>query len=216
MNDYVKPSIAAKHFGVSVQRIRAWELDGKIDCIRVGPGGHRRYNIQSLKNSSTSAIQSSATIELESSNSNSESYCYCRVSSSKQKDDLVRQQTHLQSIYPTHKVITDIGSGLNFKRKGLLTLLEKATSGLVKEIVVAHRDRLCRFGFDLILWILNKHKVKLVVLSDDKLSPDEELSNDLLSIIHVFSCRANGKRKYVRKQVKESSEEENEDSSEGG
>jgi predicted site-specific integrase-resolvase len=102
----------------------------------------------------------------------------------------------MQEKYPEHEILWDIGSGINFKRKQLLWLLEQSTLGNVKEVVVAHRDRLCRFGFELIEWFFHKHNVKLVVLDDSKSSPQQELVTDLLSIITVFSRRIHGLRKY--------------------
>src|SRR5690606_21019018 len=111
------------------------------------------------------------------------SFCYCRVSSHKQKDDLDRQKEFMRKQYPNHEIVFDIGSGINFKRKQFLWLLEQASIGNVKEVVVAHRDRLCRFGFELIEWFFTKHNVKLMVLDDSKSSPQQELVTDLLSII---------------------------------
>jgi predicted site-specific integrase-resolvase len=107
--------------------------------------------------------------------------------------------------YPEHELIEDIGSGLNFKRKGFNSLLELILQGKVSEVVVAHKDRLCRFGFELIESIASKNNCTIVVLDDSKLSPQAELVQDLLSIIHVFSCRIYGLRKYNRK-IKEDSD----------
>jgi predicted site-specific integrase-resolvase len=91
----------------------------------------------------------------------------------------------------------DIGSGLNFKRKGLVSLLHDVADGRVEEIVVASRDRMARFGFELIEWICNKYATKLVVLEqNDDTSPESELATDLMSIINVFCCRRNGRRRY--------------------
>jgi predicted site-specific integrase-resolvase len=129
-------------------------------------------------------------------------FIYARVSSRSQKDDLNSQIEHLKTRYPNHELIEDVGSGLNFKRKGFNALLELILSGHVSEIVVAHRDRLCRFGFEFIESIAKKFNCRIVVLDESKLSPQAELVNDLLSIIHVFSCRLCGLRKYSR-QIKE-------------
>ena len=126
------------------------------------------------------------------------------VSSHKQKDDLGRQKQYMQERFPEHIVLSDVGSGLNFKRKNFLFILEQAGIGNVKEVVVAHRDRLCRFGFELVEWFFSKNDVKLVVLNDSKSSPQQELVEDLLSIITVFSCRVHGLRKYSN-QIKEDS-----------
>jgi len=170
---------AVKHLGVCANTLRKWADDGKIKYIR-NPSGQRLYDVSSIEHSSSTC----------------QPFCYCRVSSHKQKDDLERQKKFMQERYPDHKIISDVGSGINFKRKGLQFLLEQSTLGNVKEVVVAHRDRLCRFGFELIEWIFSKYNVKLVVLDDSKSSPQAELVSDILSILTVFSCRVHGLRKY--------------------
>ena len=116
-------------------------------------------------------------------------------------DDLERQKCYFKSRYPDHKLVTDIGSGLNWKRKGLKTILDLAMQGNISEVVVAHRDRLCRFAFELLEWILLRCEVQLVVLNGPKgQSSDSELADDILSIVHVYSCRQMGKRRYSHKK----------------
>lgn len=106
----------------------------------------------------------------------------------------------MQEKFPNAEIIKDIGSGLNFKRKGLKAILERAIRGDSINLYVAHKDRLCRFGFDLIDWIIKRSSGKIVVLDQTVLSPEVELTRDLLHILHVFSCRMHGLRNY-RKQV---------------
>ena len=108
-----------------------------------------------------------------------ECFVYARVSSPKQKEDLERQKQYL---------ISDISSSINFKRSGLRSLLERSSRGLVKEVVVAHRDRLCRFAFDLIEFIFHLNSTRLVVLSNDNSTDEWELSQDVLAINTVFIC----------------------------
>jgi predicted site-specific integrase-resolvase len=130
------------------------------------------------------------------------------VSSNGQKEDLKRQVSKMQEEYPNHRIITDIGSGINFKRPGLRTILELTFARQLKEIVVSYRDRLCRFAFELLEWIFLQHGVKLVVLdSNMDSSTNSELADDLLAIVNVFNCRVNGRRKYKTK--KESKDREN-------
>ena len=231
MDEFIKGSDAAKHFGVSQSILRQWDKDGIIKCIRTkADTGQRRYNINSFKDPSTTRTIDGSEDNKEGIKGNSisiqnkgsrisnniidprKSYCYCRVSSRKQIDDLQRQEQYIQSLYPEFEIIKDIGSGLNFKRKGLITLLENSAKGFVKEVVVAHKERLCRFGFELLEWFFSFYKVKLVILEQDRMSADEELSKDILAIIHVFSCRANGRRKYKKKEKTELSEEKDEES----
>ncbi len=154
-----------------------------INCIRT-KSGQRRYDVDSYIGKSTD----STTI------------CYCRVSSHKQRDDLERQVEFLRNQYPTAEFVKDIGSGLNFKRKGLKTILERAMSGINITLVVAHRDRLARFGIELIRQVIEQSGGKLVVLEETLLSPEQELTNDLRNIVRVFSARMRGLRSY-KKQI---------------
>ncbi len=128
---------------------------------------------------------------------------YCRISSKKQSDDLERQIEYCRSKFPDHELLSDIASGINFKRKNLQAILERAMQGNLKEVVVAHKDRLCRFGFDLIESIFKLTNTKLIVLNQDnectKPSTEQELAEDLLSIVHIYSCRQMGKRRYIQK-----------------
>ena len=128
---------------------------------------------------------------------------YCRVSSHKQQDDLVNQKKALEifcqnSGNAVDEVIVDIGSGLNYKRKGFLSLLERVEKGEIKQIIVAHKDRLVRFGFEWIEHFCQQHGVKIVLMQQESLSPKEEMVKDLLSIVHTFSCRLYGLRSYKR------------------
>ena len=126
--------------------------------------------------------------------------CYARVYGRGQKSDLQNQINYLKTKYPTYEIISDYGSGLNYKRKGLQTILDLAYKGELGEIVVTYKDRLCRFGFELFEYILEKQcNAKIVVHCQGSTSPEAELSTDLLSIITVFSARMHGLRKYKSK-----------------
>jgi len=121
------------------------------------------------------------------------------VSSYKQKDDLDRQIEFMSIRFPEAEVVKDIGSDINFKRKGLKTILESAINGDKLKLVVAHKDRLCRFGFELIEWIIKRNHGEILVLSKSELSPQTELTQDLLTILRVFSCKMHGLRSYKDK-----------------
>ena len=175
---YVKCGIAARQLGVHVNTLRNWANEGKVKTIRT-PGNHRLYAVESLIKEH-----------------DAETICYCRVSSPKQRDDLERQAAYMREKYPNAVIVCDIGSGLNFKRKGLRSILERLLCGDVIEIVVAHRDRLARPGFDFIQFITKRNGGKIVVLDGDSHSPEEELTKDPLTILHVFSCRIRRLRKY--------------------
>ncbi|MGB5600112.1 MAG: IS607 family transposase [Thiothrix litoralis] len=181
---YIKGKEACGRLGVCMNTLRKMADDGRIETIRVS--GQRRYNVDVY----LGLQQRQSTI------------CYCRVSSHKQRDDLERQVAFMQERYPQAEVVKDIGSGINFKRKGLKTILERAMHGDKLLLVVAHRDRLARFGVELIKQVIEFNGGQLVVLSEDSLSPPEELTKDLLNIIHAFSYRMPGLRHY-KKQVSE-------------
>lgn len=183
---YVKPKTARKHLGISNDTLKKWGDSGKIPTRKL-PSGHRLYNIQSFFT--------------EENSEQPKNYIYCRVSSSKQKEDLQRQVQVLREKYPDHTVVQEIASGINFKRKGLNKIMAKAIQGEVKEIVVAYKDRLCRIAWDHFEWLFNKLGVRIVVDNNQLQSKHEELTDDLLSIIHVFSCRHYGARRSRRKKT---------------
>ena len=202
---YLKSSEAAKHFGVCQNTIRQWDKQGFIKVIRVNglPNGHRRYDISSFSGiaekthqSTNSSVNINNDKQLQSTKSLGA--IYCRVSSGHQKDDLQRQINSLSSIYPKYAIFKDIASGINFKRQGFLKIIKGVIDRDIKEIVVAHKDRFTRFAFDLVEWIFEQYGAAITVLDKSTFkTPEQELADDLLSIVHVFSCRQNGRRKYL-------------------
>ena len=190
---FYKIGDVAKQFGVSHSALRTWANEGKIKTSRT-PGGQRLFDISSINTfdiaKATPAQERSVVL-------------YSRVSSAKQKDDLLRQQMYLKDNLPDQyagsklQEVHDIGSGLNFKRPGLLRILGLVKEGLVSTVVVASRDRLARFGYDLIEWMLTEFGARLLVLDTDDGAPEEELGKDLMSIVQVYCCRWNGKRRYA-------------------
>jgi predicted site-specific integrase-resolvase len=125
---------------------------------------------------------------------------YARVSSIQQKNDLERQIKVLKTKYPTYELITDIGSGINMKRRGLLKIINNSIKGRVEEIVIVHRDRLCRFGYELIKYLVKEYSNgKITVLAEEnKKEPKEELVDDILQIMNIFVAKINGMRKYKK------------------
>ena len=127
--------------------------------------------------------------------------CYCRVSSYGQKPYLIRQIEYMKEKYPHYEIIKDIGSGLNFKRRGFKQIIKYAINGEISELVIAYKDRLCRFGYEILEDLINEYsKGKIIILNRVDLSPTEEMTRDLVSIINIFSARINGLRKY-KKQI---------------
>ena len=185
---------AARITGLSYQTIRKLGDQQKIQCFKTPQGGHRRFNKQDLERFCGSSINRLQITEGEKCN-----FIYTRVSSKKQLDDLSRQIEYIQqrTEYASYTVISDVASGINFKRKGLQTILDSCIQGTIGEVVVAHRDRLSRFGFDLIKLITEKAGGSITVLDDEQnKSTEQELAEDLLSIVHIYSCRQMGKRSY--------------------
>ena len=171
---YLKTKEAAQFFNVSPNTIRSWEKRGLIKVIRTNKSmqfGHRRYDISSYNN-----VKIENTSISNINNKQFKNVCYCRVSSKHQSDDLERQIAFMQQQFPNHEIIKDIESGINFKRPGLLKIITASLNGELNEIVVAHKDRLTRFAFDLLEWLFKQHNTKLVVL-DNRIfkSPEQEL-----------------------------------------
>jgi len=189
-NNYLSPKKTCEILGVYYKTLYKWEKDGKIDVIRT-PGGKRFYNVEKYIRENININQNSKErIKI----------CYCRVSTYNQKDDLVRQITYMKIKYPTHIIIKDIGSALNFKRKGLKKIIDYAINGEIGELVIAYKDRLCRFGYELIEYLINEYSNgKIIILNQENMSPTEEMPKDLVSIINIFSARINGLRKYSKK-----------------
>jgi predicted site-specific integrase-resolvase len=205
MNDeYVTGSTAREMLKITAETLRSWDKKGKIGAIKT-PSGQRRYNLKDIND----------ILGIAPSFKQKRKICYCRVSSKKQMDDLERQKDFFRQEYPNHELVTDIGSGINWKRKGLKTILEQSMLGNIEELVVAHRDRLCRFPFELIQFIFETNNVKLMVLDTTTgESGNSELADDILSIIHIYSCRSMGKRRYKSKKDKDLPESESEEDTE--
>jgi excisionase family DNA binding protein len=210
MNDqkqkrFVTVGEAARLTGLDIQTIRKMADQASIGSYKT-PAGQRRLDIQSIQEFCSNAVH-----DKEKPIVQKENFIYARVSSKKQVDDLYRQVEYLKRPeYSSYRVITDIASGINFKRKGLSTLLETCLQGNIGELVVAHRDRLCRFGFELIEQLVCKAGGSIIVLdnSNDHKTSEQELTEDLLSIIHVFSCRQMGKRSYASRKAKNTEDQD--------
>ena len=183
---YVNTRKAVALLGVHPNTLRKWANDGRIEHIR-SPGGRRLYDVDAF-------LREEVGVEV---------VLYARVSSYAQKDDLRGQVALLRSRYPGAELIKDIGGGLTWQRKGLVALLERLHGGEKLRIVVAHKDRLARFGFELVEWLAKQNGGVVVVLDASKCSPEQELTEDILSILHTFSCRLSGLRKYRDKIKKD-------------
>jgi len=199
---YVTPREAAKQLGVTYRTLLRWEAEGKIQTIKTLTG-FRRFNVE--------------TAEKQPPKDKRKSYCYCRVSSRKQLPNLRNQIQFMKQKYPNHEIISDVASGLNYKRKGLQRILESARRGTLSEVVVAYKDRLARFGVELIEDTIKFRGGSLVVLNQCSDENSQELTDDLISIVTVFAARQHGKRRYklhIEENQDSSDSESKEDNSE--
>lgn len=185
---------ASEFLGVSTDTLRRWEKAGKIKSIRTN-GGHRRYEKKDL-------------IKLKTFDNSSTklTIAYCRVSSFDQKDDLQRQIENVSNYCIANgykfKVISDLGSGLNYNKKGLKELIELICSNSIERIVINYKDRLIRFGFEMIEHLCSIYNVEIEIINmtNDK-TYEEELVDDVLSVITVFSARLYGSRSHKSKKI---------------
>lgn len=192
MENYMTPKDASKKLGVHWQTLRNWDANGMIETVRT-PGGKRMYNVNKYLADNKKPEEVVAEIPKKK-------ICYCRVSTLNQKPDLQHQIDLMKKKYPNNEIITDISSGLNFNRPGLNKIIKMALNKEVDEIIVTYKDRLARFGFELLENILKESSNgKITVLNNNDDSPEEELTKDLVSIINVFSAKLNGMRKYKTK-----------------
>ena len=165
--------------GLHPQTLRRYAAEGRIPYYR-NSAGQRLYDVDAYLRGATQP-----TI-----------VCYCRVSFAKQRGDLNRQIAQMRERYPDAEVVSDVAGGLNWQRRGLLSILERLHRGDKLELVVAHRDRLARFGFELIEWLVQQNGGSILVLNQSDGSPESELTEDLLATLHTFSCRMHGLRRY--------------------
>ena len=162
-------------------------LNGEIETVKIG--GMQMYHLEKfLRCHNLVDVKEDDKVDI----------CYCRVSSRGQKDDLKRQVEWMKSKYPNNVVLTDVGSGLNFKRKNLQKLIKLAIEGNVRNIIVAYKDRLARIGFELIEWIIKEYSGGsiIVVNKNEEETPTEELTKDIITIMNVYVAKVNGLRKY--------------------
>ncbi|MFZ6026899.1 MAG: IS607 family transposase [Chloroflexota bacterium] len=189
---------AAKELGVSISTLRRWEAEGKIRAERT-PKGHRRYDIKQLH----------GLKPYEASRTNRPTLCYARVSSHDQKEDLERQVMLLETFCAangwTYEVMQDLGSGLNYNKKGLRQLIKRICSGAVGRLVLTHKDRLLRFGSELIFSLCEEFNTEVVLINqgEQSLSFEEELAQDVQEIITVFSARLYGSRSHKNRKLVE-------------
>jgi predicted site-specific integrase-resolvase len=190
MEQYFTPKESSARLKVCQQTLKKWDSDKLIETIRT-PGGKRMYNVEKY------LIDNGIKKEIIK-----RKICYCRVSSKSQESDLKNQKRMLIKLYPNHELIEDIGSGLNFKRKGFNKIIEYAINNEIEEVVVVYKDRLCRFGYEMVEMLIKTYSNgKIIIINNCSESPQEELTKDLVSIINVFSAKLNGMRSYKKDPI---------------
>ena len=201
MSKYYSINEFSKILGVSAQTLRNWDANGKLHPHHTSTNGYRYYSHEQLNQ-----------VMNIKPNLNRLTIGYCRVSSHKQKDDLERQienvQTYLIAKGQPFEIISDIGSGINYKKKGLKELIKLITQNKVEKVVILYKDRLLRFGFELVEYIASLYNCEIEIMDNTEKSEQQELVEDLVQIITVFSCKLQDKRAgKARKLVKELVEE---------
>lgn len=186
----------ARKTGLHPQTLQRWDREGRLTAGRTTTN-RRYYTDEHLRQ----------VLQLQIPESSTKAVAYLRVSSQAQKPDLKNQRLMLEQFSISQNIsidewVEEIGGGLNFKRPKFLRLMAHITIGEVHTLVIAHKDRLARFGFELLEHLCHINKCRLVILDSSKHSPEQELVQDLMTIIHCFSSRLDGLRNY-RKALKE-------------
>lgn len=195
MEKRYKPGEFAQLVNRTVGTLRKWDREGKLVAERM-PSGHRYYTEEHL----------SQALNIERKAPQAYNVIYARVSSAKQKKDLDRQVSSLEQFclgrgLIVGEIIKEVGGGLNYTRPKFLDLMARIERREVHKLVIGYKDRLCRFGFDFFEHFLESHGGELIIANQQSLSPSEELTEDLMAVVHSFSCRLYGVRKYERKIV---------------
>jgi putative resolvase len=193
----------AKLIGRTPQTLRDWDKKGEFKPYYVAPSGHRYYSQKQLNH----------FLGIKGIKPDRKVIGYCRVSSNKQKDDLERQvanmQTYLLAQGKPFKVITDIGSGINYKNKGLLELIDLISQNKVEKVVVLYKDRLLRFGYELVEYIASLYDCTIEIIDTTEKTEEQELVEDMIQILTVFSAKLQGKRaNKVKKMIRELREDD--------
>lgn len=204
MSQYYSINEFSKILGVSAQTLRNWDNSGKLHPHHTSSNGYRYYSHEQLNQVMNIKLNLDRKV-----------IGYCRVSSNKQRVDLERQiqnmKTYLTAQGRPFEIISDIGSGINYKKKGLKELLKLITQNKVDKVVVLYEDRLLRFGYELVEYLASLYNCEIEIIDNTEKSEQQELVEDLVQIITVFSCKLQGKRankakKLIRKLINGESE----------
>lgn len=198
MSKFITIHQGAELLGVSSQTLRRWEREGKGIEVKRTIGGQRRYDVSKLPFQKFPVkMEHPLTI------------AYARVSCYDQKADLLRQEEMLGMFCSAKgwqfEIITDLGSGMNYHKSGLKNLLDKILEKNMSRLVITHKDRLLRFGAELIFSLCKENEIEVVIINQgDETSFEEELAQDVIEIITVFSAKLYGARSHKNRQLRES------------
>jgi excisionase family DNA binding protein len=192
-NKYVSRKEASEILGIHYHTVYALAERKEIETVKIGK--RQLYNVSKYLQKQKIPVENEIRKKI----------CYCRVSSSKQKEDLQRQIEYMKKKYPSYEIISDIGSGLNMNREGLKKIIDSGIKGEIEILIVAYKDRLVRFGYELIERIIKEYsngEIKIENNEEEK-TPMEELTTDIVSIMNVYVAKMNGLRKYKKMLVED-------------
>ena len=197
MNHLVGGKEASEKLGVHQRTLYQWDKKGLIKVTRT-PGGKRLYDVNKFLEENNLKQNNEELLESKDEKFN---ICYIRVSTNGQKDDLERQREVMKHNYKDYLIIEDIGSGLNLNKKGLRKIINLAIKGKINKLVIAHKDRLVRFGYELIEDLIKEYSNGEIIVLNAKeyKKPEDELVNDVLQIMNVYVAKMNGLRRYTKK-----------------
>jgi predicted site-specific integrase-resolvase len=184
---------AAERVGVSVKTLQRWDREGKLKPFRT-PSNRRQYTNEHIR-------QALGLRGIQTVKEDRKTIVYLRVSRHAQKSDMDNQRKALEQFCTARGLavdewIAEVGGGLNFKRPRLLKLVDAIIAGEIAILIIAHKDRLARFGYDLLSHLCTTHHCELMVLNQETLSPEQEIVQDFMTIVHCFSSRLYGLKNY--------------------
>lgn len=193
MDTMLSTGAAAHRLGVSVKTMQRWDREGRLVPVARSAGGRRMYTESQLLRQLGRQVPAMPSRVI----------AYCRVSSAAQKPDLRNQRRVLEEFTTARglanvEFVEEVGGGMNFGRRRLLELTDAIGRGEVRTLILAHRDRLTRFGFEWFEHFAKEHDCELLVLNQERLSPEQEMVQDMMTIVHCFSSRLYGLRNYRR------------------
>lgn len=193
----------AERIGKSASSLRNWDRNGTLKPSYISPGGHRMYSEEQA--CEFLGVPYISAHDDTYKQTNRKVIGYCRVSTRKQKDDLSRQielvKTYMTARGYQFEMISDIGSGINYNNKGLNKLIKEVVNNNVEKIVILYKDRLVRFGFELIETVCKEFDVDIEIIDSTQKTDEQELVEDMIQIVTVFSCRLQGKRANKAKKI---------------